>query len=62
MSCSLHTTSWSRLPTRGFATPVGTGVTRPTHWLARYGVSTGTETIRRVLSPAIAAKRSIMAR
>ena len=61
-SDSAHTTSWSRLPTSGFAMPVGTGVTRPTHWLARCGVRTGTVTIVLGIRPAIVAKRLIISR
>ena len=38
-----------------FATPVGTGVTRPTHKLARCGVRTGTVRIARGRMPATAA-------
>ena len=58
----MRTTSWSRLPTSGLAMPVGTGVTSPTHWLARCGVSTGTGTMIRGRSPTIAANRLIISR
>ena len=41
---------------------LGTGVTNPTHRLARRGVSTGTVTMRRRRRPWIRAKRTIISR
>ena len=42
MSCSSATTSSRSESTSGRAIEFGTGVTRPTQWLDRLGVSTGT--------------------
>ena len=53
MSCSLQMTSLMRLSTSGRAMLFGTGVTRPTQWLDREGVSTGNAAIRRGFRPAI---------
>ncbi len=55
MSCSWQTTSWRSDSVSGRAIDRGTGVTRPTQWLDRPGVSTGTVTITRRASPATAA-------
>jgi hypothetical protein len=62
MSCSLRTTSWIRLSTNGRAMLFGTGVTSPTQWLDRDGVSSGSVTIRRRLRCATSAYRCIMSR
>ena len=52
MSCSAATTSTRSESTSGRAIEFGTGVTRPTQWLDRLGVSTGTLTMSRRRSPA----------
>ena len=62
MSFSRATTSWRSDSTSGRAMPLGTGVTRPTQWLDRLGVSNGTVLIRRGRRPATAAYRCIIAR
>ncbi len=55
MSCSRQTASLRSDSTSGRATPAGTGVTRPTQWLDRLGVSSGTGMMSRGGSPATAA-------
>jgi len=55
MSFSRHTTSWRSDSVSGRAMDAGTGVTSPTQWLDRPGVSTGTGSTSRRLSPATAA-------
>ncbi|GAB2756113.1 hypothetical protein GCM10027072_62740 [Streptomyces bullii] len=55
MSCSRQTTSWRSDSVRGRAMVAGTGVTSPTQWLDRPGVSTGTGRMRRRGRPATAA-------
>ena len=55
MSCSCATTLLRRDSMRGWAMALGTGVTTFTHWLESHGVSTGTGTMMRRVSPATAA-------
>lgn len=55
MSFSLHTTSCRSDSTSGRAMEAGTGVTAPTQWLDRDGVSTGTGSSTRRRSPATVA-------
>ncbi|CAB5034378.1 unannotated protein [freshwater metagenome] len=45
------TTSLINDPTRGRASDVGTGVTRPIHKLDKFGVKTGTLIIQRLRKP-----------
>ena len=60
MSCSEQTTSFRRDSTSGMARLAGTGVTSPTHSDDSHGVSTGTGTIIRGVSPATSAYRRII--
>ena len=60
MSCSEQTTSFRRDSTSGLARLAGTGVTRPTHSDDSPGVSTGTFTMTRGVSPATSAYRRII--
>jgi hypothetical protein len=60
MSCSAQTTLLRSDSTRLRARDAGTGVTTPTQWLDRFGLSSGTGTIRRRGSPVTAANRCIM--
>jgi hypothetical protein len=62
MSCSEQTTVLRSDSTSGRAIDAGTGVTTPTQWLDSPGLSTGTGRIRRLGSPATAAKRCIISR
>ena len=60
MSCSEQTTSFRRDSTSGLARLAGTGVTSPTHSDDSRGVSTGTFTMTRGVSPATSAYRRII--
>ena len=62
MSCSLQMTSLMRLSTRGRAMLLGTGVTRPTQWLYKDGVNSGSAATRRGLRLAILAYAAIICR
>jgi hypothetical protein len=60
MSCSVQTTVFFSDSTRLRPSEAGTGVMTPTQWLDSPGLKKGTGMIRRLGSPATAAKRCIM--
>ena len=60
MSCSEQTTSFRSDSTSGMARLAGTGVTSPAHSDDSRGVSNGTGTIIRGVSPATSAYRRII--
>ena len=60
MSCSEQTTSFRKDSTSGLARLAGTGVTSPTHSDDSRGVSRGTRTMTRDVSPATSAYRRII--